>query len=31
MIPSRDYIFEFTISKSTRQDGWTAVDIDLVT
>jgi uncharacterized LabA/DUF88 family protein len=31
MIPSRDYIFEFTISKSTRQDGWTAINIDLVT
>jgi len=31
MLPSRDYIFEFALSKSSRQEGWLAVDIDLVT
>jgi len=31
MLPSRDYIFEFALSKSSRQDGWLAIDIDLVT
>ncbi|MGH7454282.1 MAG: NYN domain-containing protein [bacterium] len=31
MVPSRDYFFEFTLSKSSRQEGWIAIDIDLVT
>ena len=29
-LPSRDFIFEFELAKSLRQEGWQAVDIELV-
>ena len=28
-LPSRDYIFEFELGKSTRQEGWQALDIEV--
>lgn len=29
-LPSRDFIFEFELAKSTRQEGWQALDIEMV-
>jgi uncharacterized LabA/DUF88 family protein len=30
-LPSRDYIFDFELAKSTRQEGWQALDVEMVT